>query len=425
MSYIGLPSDVHASPGDRIEQVQANLTAAEDRLWKAYTAAQAAYIELKNTKGTELFQSIEHAYTDAAEETGMELLSEIAKIAQEREYQFGAKGLGDMLFFARFLGTSLTYLEIGEWLAKDITLISRRLELNSRMAELKQAHRAYEVAQFEVNMLLAGQELPVVPSDFVSTEPYQGTSVPSGSETTIVIGGQEWTDPMTGMEFVWIPAGCFQMGSPADEPERDNDEGPVHDVCLDGFWMGKYEVTQAQWQQVMGENPSYFKGQMRPVEQVSWDDAQKFVWKLNMPVGEEKFQLPSEAQWEYAVRAGTRTAYHFGDDYGQLFYYGWFKGNADGETHSVGQLKPNAWGLYDMHGNVWEWCADWYASDYYAGSPQDNPRGPSTGSVRVSWGGSWNNDAARARAADRINYVPGRYGDVGFRVVVGGARVLP
>ena len=157
------------------------------------------------------------------------------------------------------------------------------------------------------------------------------------------------------------------------------------------FYLGKYLVTQEQWEAVMGNNPSHFKGPKNPVEQVSWDDCQQFLEQAQRegrPRG-GKFQLPTEAQWEYACRAGSTTRYCFGDDESELGEYAWYDANSGSKTHPVGEKKPNAWGLYDMHGNVWEWCQDWYDGGYYANSPTDDPTGPATGSDRVFRGGGW------------------------------------
>jgi len=220
------------------------------------------------------------------------------------------------------------------------------------------------------------------------------------------------------IEFVWIPPGCFQIGSPETEPGRNSDEGPVHEVCVDGFWMGKYEVTQAQWEKVMGKNPLGFSGADRPVEHVLWNGAQEFIDNLNRYAGKEIYRLPTEAEWEYAARAGTQTAYSFGDDPDLLGEYAWYNNNSSDQTHPVGQLKPNAWGLYDMHGNVWEWCQDWYDKNYYSESPKENPQGPMSGLSRVYRGGGWGNSAVNCRAAIRSNAAPGvRRGLVGFRLV--------
>jgi formylglycine-generating enzyme required for sulfatase activity len=189
-----------------------------------------------------------------------------------------------------------------------------------------------------------------------------------------------------GMKFVLIPAGEFTMGSPENEQGRDSNE-PQHKVKITKpFYMQTTEVTQAQWKAVMGNNPSYFKGNDLPVETVSWDDAQEFIKKLSAKEG-VKYRLPTEAEWEYACRAGSTTKFYFGEDESKLDEYAWYHNNSDGKTHPVGQKKPNAWGLYDMHGNVWEWCQDWYGADYYKNSPAEDPQGPASAESRVLRGG--------------------------------------
>jgi len=209
-------------------------------------------------------------------------------------------------------------------------------------------------------------------------------------------------------EMVRISGGTFIMGS--ESSEAYNDEKPIHRVTLDGFWIGKYEVTQAEWVKVMGSNPSSFKGNdWLPVENVSWNDVQAYIQKLNAATGKH-YRLPTEAEWECACRAGTT-----GDRYGALASIAWYDDNSGGRTHPVGEKGPNAFGLYDMLGNVWEWCADWYGS-YWAGSVT-NPHGPSTGASRVVRGGSWFYFARVARASFRIIYDPsGRFGYLGFRL---------
>lgn len=198
------------------------------------------------------------------------------------------------------------------------------------------------------------------------------------------------------LEMVWIPAGSFMMGRYENEQASEANESPQHQVTFtDGFWVGKYEVTQAQWAAVMGNNPSYLTGDLsRPVEQVSWNTVQAFVTALNTHVantgqGSGTFRLPSEAQWEYACRAGTTTRCYWGDDpsYTQIGNYAWYAYNSTSQTHPVGQKLPNAWGLYDMLGNVWEWCEDWYHSSY-TGAPTDGSAWVSpTSSNRVARGG--------------------------------------
>ena len=214
-----------------------------------------------------------------------------------------------------------------------------------------------------------------------------------------------------GMEFVWVPAGEFRMGSTSSEAY--NNEQPVTQVRISrGFWMGKYEVTQAEWQGVMGTNPSRFSGCGQcPVEQVSWDDAQEFIGRLKGRAGGNRYRLPTEAEWEYAARAGTT-----GDRYGDVDAIAWCYDNSGDRTHPVGQKAPNAWGLHDMLGNVFEWVADRYG-DYPGGSVTD-PRGAVSGSYRVNRGGSWILNARISRSSLRFSDEPGaRGGYLGFRLL--------
>lgn len=185
------------------------------------------------------------------------------------------------------------------------------------------------------------------------------------------------------------------------------------------FYLGKYEVTQAQWEAVIGSNPSSFQPSTNPVKSVSWDAIQPFLEELNERAEMEgmEFVLPTETQWEYACRAGTITAWHYGDTEVMLPEFASFHTNAKKTTRPVGTLKPNAWGLYDMHGNVAEWCADWHSSDYYANSPMNDPKGPLTGSERAARGGSWFSFAWKCRSASRNHKVPDRrYDYIGLRL---------
>jgi formylglycine-generating enzyme required for sulfatase activity len=231
-----------------------------------------------------------------------------------------------------------------------------------------------------------------------------------------------------GMKLVYIPAGSFMMGSPSNEKDRESDEGPQHHVQISkGFYMGAYEVTQAQWQAVMGSNPSNFKGNNLPVEKVSWNDAVEFCEKLSHQEG-KTYRLPTEAEWEYACRAGTTTPFYFGQtistdqaNYDGNYTYGsGRKGIYRQKTTAVGSFAPNAFGLYDMHGNVWEWCSDWYGENYYSSSPGVDPQGPASGSYRVLRGGSWGYSPGHCRSASRGRHTPDlRGGDVGgFRIVL-------
>lgn len=216
-----------------------------------------------------------------------------------------------------------------------------------------------------------------------------------------------------GMTFVLIEPDKFMMGS----NRGYGDTEPVHEVEIkEPFYLGKFLVTQAQWEAVMGDNPSFFRGPRFPVESISWNETQDFLEKITN--ANEKYRLPTEAEWEYACRAGSTTEYSFGDDPDLISEYGWHKGNSPYETKPVGQLKPNSWGLYDMHGNVWEWVYDWYGKDYYSESPSTDPQGPETGSFRVIRGGAWKNNAGILRSATRSNDSPDdSFKHLGFRAV--------
>ena len=218
-------------------------------------------------------------------------------------------------------------------------------------------------------------------------------------------------EPKTGMEFVWVPSGCFNMGSNDGEPF----EKPVHPVCVTGYWLGKHEVTQAQYQLVMGVNPSDFKGATNPVDQVSWDDAVLFTLALSRLTG-VPMRLPSEAEWEYACRAGIQDAKYCGE--GEPAELAWTGTNSGDSTHPVGKLRANAWGLYDMSGNVWEWTQDcWNLS--YEGAPQDGSAWLTGNCERpVARGGAWDVHGFHlVRAAKR-----GR-GDHRYRLNVVGLRI--
>lgn len=270
--------------------------------------------------------------------------------------------------------------------------------------------------------------------------------------------GETWTEPMTGMEFVWVPAGCFQMGTPkggafnyAQKEELKNnnifvamlkvvsvllpvgcsslrtsipqdfdkytqDERPVHKVCLDGFWIGKYEVTQEQWIKIMGKNPSFFpKGNDYPVEQVSWDDITEFTNRFNKKAG-VTLSLPTEAQWEYAARSGGKNEIYPGSN--DVRKVAWYYENSGGRPHKVGTKLANGLGIYDMSGNLREWCKDMYAKDAYSKHSRNNPLYLSDKESRVIRGGSWYVNPCDTRCASRgWDWKPHRNSDVGFRLV--------
>ena len=217
-----------------------------------------------------------------------------------------------------------------------------------------------------------------------------------------------------GMQFKLIPAGTFKMGS--EDFDRSK---PMHTVKIrKTFYLSIYSVTQQEWNAIMGGNPSTFNGSDLPVEMVSWNEVQEFIRKLNERESSVKYRLPSEAEWEYAARAGTTTRYSFGDDESDLGDYAWYNENSAGKTHPVGQKKSNPWGLYDMHGNVYEWVQDeWH--DSYDGAPSDGSAWEGgDGTFRVFRGGSWSNFARYCRSAYCSINDPGyRYGFLGFRLL--------
>lgn len=235
---------------------------------------------------------------------------------------------------------------------------------------------------------------------------------PTGETLTLDLGGG------VSMELVRISAGTFRMGS----ENGSTDETPVHSVTISrDFYVGRYEVTQTQWRAVMVDNPSHFEGcDSCPVEMLSWEDAVGFCNALSGNTG-YGIRLPSEAEWECACRAGTITKYSFGDDADELGNYAWHPGNSSSQTHEVGTKLPNAWGLHDMHGNVWEWCNDWYGTTYYRDSSSSDPQGPSSGTSRVVRGGSCINDCDDYhRSAGRSKSEPDDRGETsGFRVAAG------
>jgi formylglycine-generating enzyme required for sulfatase activity len=223
----------------------------------------------------------------------------------------------------------------------------------------------------------------------------------------------------TGLEMVSVQGGRFTMGCTGEQrSECDDDEKPAHSVTVGNFQIGKYEVTQRLWKEMMGadNNPSYFKGDDLPVENVSWNDVQKFIKALNQKTG-KKYRLPTEAEWEYAARGGNKSKGNKYSGSNNLDEVAWYNDNSGGNTNDVGTKSPNELGIYDMSGNVWEWVSDWYGK--YSEGAQTNPAGPSSGSDRVFRGGSCDSIAVLCRVSIRDSYSPDRrYDDVGFRLVL-------
>jgi len=253
---------------------------------------------------------------------------------------------------------------------------------------------------------------------------YPCTSLAESSTPT---AGEIWKEPVTGMEFVWVPVGCYEMGCGNWTSNCYRDEKPVHEVCLDGFWMGKTEVTQGQWKQIMGDNPAEFKkGDNYPLENAFYEEMEKFMKKLSTSSkGAYKFRLPTEAEWEYACRGGGKPEkYAGGSDLDQV---AWYRGNSNRSTHAVATKAPNGLGLFDMNGNVHEWCADLYRGWAYKKHKRNNPLfREEGGNLKVYRGGSWESKPKFARCAARSNelaldFPPHlnayRMNNLGFRLV--------
>ena len=238
-----------------------------------------------------------------------------------------------------------------------------------------------------------------------------GAKIPASSktqeappaQTTVAVAVAEKASIINSsdMEFVLIKGGCYKMGSALGNA----DEKPVHDVCIGDFYLGKYEVTQKQWERTMGTNPSTIKecGLDCPVNAVSWEDSQEFIKKLNTASGKQ-YRLPTEAEWEYAARSGGRQEKFAGtNDDASIAQYGWYDENSNMKGQRVGQLRANGLGLYDMTGNVQEWCQDWYNETYYGVSTKENPSGPASGQNKIMRGGSWNEEINDMRTTIRRN----------------------
>lgn len=292
-------------------------------------------------------------------------------------------------------------------------------EARFRIKELKRKNA--NPLSWERYAIISGGVLAVVLLAWLVSNMFGGGKEQQGAQTISPsslpenVGVQ--TAKKSGLEMVQVAGGVLTMGC-LDGRDTDcgNDEKPVHTVNLSDFQIGKYEVTQADWRDVMGSNPSYFKNcDDCPVEQVSWNDIQDFLKELNTKYSGKGYRLPTEAEWEFAARGGTvsrKFQYAGGNDMNQV---GWYGNNSDNKTHPVGQKSPNELGLYDMSGNVWEWCSDWYAS--YPTGTQTNPTGPASGSPRVIRGGGWINEPQHCRSAYRNRSTPPyRFYGLGFRL---------
>ncbi len=273
-------------------------------------------------------------------------------------------------------------------------------------AELEKWRSAMKVHIILVSLMLGLQVVPVN-ARAESEQDHPASDIQNSGKR---VAGTLWVEPKTGMEFVWVPTGCFQMGGDRSDAQ------PIHRVCVNGFWMGRHEVTQAQYEQIKHFNPSKFIGPNRPVEQISWHFATRYVESMSYITG-TRVRLPSEAEWEYACRAGGAHKMYCGSgsDPGRL---AWYDANSNGWPHDVGQLAPNDWGLYDMSGNVWEWTQDCYNKNYI-GAPADGSAWESGDcSKRIYRGGAWYNNPGNLLAASRNNNDTDSYiSNIGFRVV--------
>ncbi len=274
-------------------------------------------------------------------------------------------------------------------------------------------------------LLVAGCERQPLPGE-------AHAPTPSASNQPLNQPAQPLAPASSQADMVLVPAGSFMMG------DKDEIDAPPHQVTVSAFYIDKYLVTQDQYEKLIGDNPSRWKGPKNPVEQVRWSDAVKFcnrrseseglrpcydlnTWKCDFSAN--GYRLPTEAEWEYACRAGSATPYFFGEDAAKLGEYAWYEKNSGGHPRPVGQKQPNAWGLYDTSGNLWEWCNDFYKVNYYKESPGQDPTGPAEGSNRVVRGGAWRFSAERCRAGYRYNENPG-YSDVCFGYDIYGFRCV-
>lgn len=294
----------------------------------------------------------------------------------------------------------------------DLALECLQVDSTARPSTIEDVHRRLVPgvdSPVSIHSVSWGDGVPGRPSGSLPTAP---AGISPGEIRILDLGGG------VGMEFVWIPPGTFSMGSPDSEVGRFKDEGPVHEVSLTrGFWLGRFPVTQEQWVRVMGEgeNPSSARATSgnSPVDSVSKEKASEFLARL----AGSGCRLPTEAEWEYACRAGSRDPFYFGADEGRLAEYGWFGPTARGRPQEVGRLQPNSWGLHDMHGNLLEWCQDNYNADYYASFPRENPVCTDAQEMHVLRGGSWRHEAPACRSAIRFRAKAGSSRrDMGIRL---------
>lgn len=327
---------------------------------------------------------------------------------------FGEASEGDLRLIAFLTTFPLDRRRLGSLLERLERHHDEESALALELPPVTASSPAVLIALDNIQHLIELRLLPLVKSvvrpSSLPAPPVRALPAPAGVKTAML---ETSSLIRSGITFVRIPAGEFVMGL----EHGDQDERPPHRVRIhQPFYLSIYPITQRQWSTVMGDNSSYFPGQDSPVEQVSWEDVQLFIRRLNAQEGNTLYRLPTEAEWEYAARAGSTTLYCFGDDPAHLGDYAWYADNAQGMTHPVGQLQPNAWGLFDMHGNVWEWVYDWYGP--YTHRAVLDPVGARNGSSRIIRGGSWVGDAWNCRSSYRDYVAPNNRGsDLGFRLV--------
>lgn len=365
---------------------------------------------------TEKFPSVRYNENDL-DRTARDLLQHIRNQITELQKQWDAEAEREIV-----VKETRHYIEGDptESLAEEVVKLVRQIPKN--LLTITRKEEKIEVENLQTTGYQAAEDVVFyreVAEIWAYPVPQQDGSFRIGVFTRFKITGRKEGDGGSGQPLVPDPMGCifikggsFQMGS----TDGDGDERPVHSVTLSDYYIGKYEVTQKQWRDIMGTNPSGFKDcDNCPVENVSWNDVQDFLKKLNAKYPGKNYRLPTEAEWEYAARGGNQSRGYTYVGSNNIDDVAWYSSNSDSKTHPVGVKRANELGLFDISGNVWEWCSDWYG-DYPSGS-QTNPKGPSTGSDRVRRSGSWNSDPRYCRAAYRSAHAPTiRSGNLGFRL---------
>jgi len=327
-------------------------------------------------------------------------------IRDEQQFQMsGAVDDKDAQAIGKFLGAkTIVSGAVSRLGATGYRIRIRALEVQTAQVQ-GQYNRNITESAIVNSLMESGGSTGVAVQRTQNTKPAQQAQVGKGSD---------FKDEKVGIEMVFVQGGTFRMGCTEEQSDCQDNEKPVHNVTLSDFYIMKYEITQKQWVQVMGKNPSNFKGDNLPVENVSWNDIRDFISELNIMTG-KKYRLPTEAEWEYAARGGNKSKGYKCSGSSVVDKVAWYSDNGGGKTHPIGTKQPNELGIHDMSGNVWEWVNDWYGN--YSSANQTNPTGPNTGSSRVNRGGCWYYDARSCRVSSRHNDSPDfRNNNVGFRL---------